>query len=175
MIPPREQDMTGTHLLQGLMKWLIRDEWRDRFAEIYDGHLLPACDQTDLDVNEIRSILGEDWFMRTVWGCAFEDFLTRDFEYMLGTAPNSAVVTYINQKKVPHLFLSVNGDKWGDYQKYPWTMGFAPSARTESQIYTKYALQQNPKARFAILYQNDDIKMTISVRITSLACATCLA
>ena len=76
---------------------------------------------------------------------------------MLGTAPNSAVVTYINQKKVPHLFLSVNGDKWGDYQKYPWTMGFAPSARTESQIYTKYALQQNPKARFAILYQNDDL------------------
>jgi len=80
MIPPREQDMTGTHLLQGLMKWLIRDEWRDRFAEVYDGHLLPACDQTDLDVNEIRSILGEDWFMGTVWGCAFEDFMTRDFE-----------------------------------------------------------------------------------------------
>jgi branched-chain amino acid transport system substrate-binding protein len=59
---------------------------------------------------------------------------------MLGTAPNSAVVTYINQKKVPHLFLSVNGDKWGDYQKYPWTMGFAPSARTESQIYTKLSV-----------------------------------
>lgn len=76
---------------------------------------------------------------------------------MLGTAPNSAVVNYINQKKVPHLFLSVNGDKWGDYQKYPWTMGFAPSARIESQIYTKYALSQNPGAKFAILYQNDDL------------------
>src|SRR5215468_4351157 len=80
MIPPREQDMTGTHLLQGLMKWLTRDEWRDRFAQVYDSHLLPACDQTDLDAKEIRSILGEDWFMRTVWGCAFEDFLTRDFD-----------------------------------------------------------------------------------------------
>lgn len=76
---------------------------------------------------------------------------------MLGTAPNSAVVDYINKKKVPHLFLSVNGDKWGDYQKYPWTLPFAPSARTESQIYTKHALQQNPKAKFAILYQNDDL------------------
>lgn len=61
---------------------------------------------------------------------------------MLGTAPNSAVVKYINQKKVPHLFLSVNGDKWGDYKTNPWTMGFAPSARIESQIYAKYALQQ---------------------------------
>jgi hypothetical protein len=80
MIPRREQDMTGTHLLQGLMKWLTRDEWRDRFAEVYDDHLLPACDQTDLDVEEIISILGEHWFMSTVWACAFEDLLTRDFE-----------------------------------------------------------------------------------------------
>jgi branched-chain amino acid transport system substrate-binding protein len=76
---------------------------------------------------------------------------------MLGTAPNSAVVKYINQKKVPHLFLSVNGDKWGDYKTNPWTMGFAPSARIESQIYTKYALQQKTNARFAILFQNDDL------------------
>jgi branched-chain amino acid transport system substrate-binding protein len=76
---------------------------------------------------------------------------------MLGTAPNSAVVKYINANKVPHLFLSVNGDKWGDYQNYPWTMGFAPSSRTEAQIFAKYALSQKPDARFALLYQNDDL------------------
>lgn len=76
---------------------------------------------------------------------------------MLGTAPNSAVVKYINQKKVPHLFLAVNGNKWGDYQNHPWTMGFAPNARIEAQVYTKYALQKNPNANFAILYQNDDL------------------
>jgi len=75
---------------------------------------------------------------------------------MLGTAPNSAVVKYINANKVPHLFLSVNGDKWGDYQTYPWTMGFAPSSRTEAQIFAKYALGQKPDAKFALLYQNDD-------------------
>lgn len=72
--------MTGTHSLRGLMKWLTRDEWRDRFAEVFDDHLLPACDQTDLDVDDVISILGEDGFMSTVWGCAFEDFLTREFE-----------------------------------------------------------------------------------------------
>ncbi|MGY3620318.1 ABC transporter substrate-binding protein [Bradyrhizobium sp. USDA 10063] len=76
---------------------------------------------------------------------------------MLGTAPNSAVVKYINAAKVPHLFLSVNGDKWGDYQSYPWTMGFAPSARIEAQVFTKYALSQNANAKFAVLYQNDDL------------------
>jgi branched-chain amino acid transport system substrate-binding protein len=58
---------------------------------------------------------------------------------------------------VPHLFLSVNGDKWGDYQTYPWTMGFAPSSRTEAQIFARYALSQKPDAKFALLYQNDDL------------------
>jgi branched-chain amino acid transport system substrate-binding protein len=76
---------------------------------------------------------------------------------MLGTAPNSAVVKYINSNRVPHLFLSVNGDKWGDHQTYPWTMGFAPSARIEAQVFAKYALSQNPNAKFAVLYQNDDL------------------
>src|SRR3981081_650251 len=76
---------------------------------------------------------------------------------MLGTAPNSAVVKYINAAKVPHLFLSLNGDKWGDYESYPWTMGFAPSARIEAQVFAKYALSQNPNAKFAVLFQNDDL------------------
>lgn len=75
----------------------------------------------------------------------------------LGTGPNSAIVKYVNDKGVPHLFLSVNGDKWGDYKTYPWTMPFAPSARTEAQIFVKYALQQNPNAKIGILYQNDDL------------------
>ncbi|QWG19419.1 ABC transporter substrate-binding protein [Bradyrhizobium sediminis] len=76
---------------------------------------------------------------------------------MLGTAPNSAVVKYINLNKVPHLLLTVNGDKWGDYQTYPWTMGFPPSSRSEAQIFAKYALSQKPGAKFALLYQNDDL------------------
>ena len=70
--------MTNARSLQGLMKWLTRAEWRDWFAEIYDYHLLPACQQTGLDAEEVVAILGETWFMTTVWGCAFEDFLTRE-------------------------------------------------------------------------------------------------
>src|SRR3954463_10095990 len=74
----------------------------------------------------------------------------------LGTATNTAIHRYVNQKKVPHLFISTGADKWGDYKRFPWTMGFQPSYRTEAQIYTKYILQQNPNAKIAILYQNDD-------------------
>jgi branched-chain amino acid transport system substrate-binding protein len=74
----------------------------------------------------------------------------------LGTPTNSAIWHYVNQKKVPHLFISTGADKWGDYKNYPWTMGFQPSYRTEAQIYTKYLLQQKPGAKLAVLYQNDD-------------------
>ena len=70
--------MTSARSLNGLMKWLTRAEWRDWFAEIYDHHLLPACQQTGLDAEEVVAIVGENWFMTTVWGSAFEDFLTRE-------------------------------------------------------------------------------------------------
>jgi hypothetical protein len=79
-LEPRAQTMTSAHSLQGLMKWLRRDEWRERFAEAFDAHLLTACEQTGLDADEVVTTLGEDWFTRTVWGSAFEDFLTRDFD-----------------------------------------------------------------------------------------------
>jgi branched-chain amino acid transport system substrate-binding protein len=73
-----------------------------------------------------------------------------------GAACNSAIQKYVNQKQVPHLFLGTGADKFGDYQHYPWTMGFQPSYRTEAQIYAKYVLKEKPNAKIAILYQNDD-------------------
>lgn len=74
----------------------------------------------------------------------------------LGTPTNSAIVRYMNQKQVPQLFVSTGADKWGDYKVSPWTIGWQPSYRTEAQIYAKYILQQEPRAKIAILYQNDD-------------------
>ena len=73
-----------------------------------------------------------------------------------GTGPNSAIVKYANSKGIPHLFLTVNGDKWGDHKSYPWTLPFAPSGRGETRIFVRHALEQNPAAKIAILYQNDD-------------------
>ena len=74
----------------------------------------------------------------------------------LGTPTNSAIVRYMNQKKVPHLFLATGADKWGDIKDYPFTIGWQPSYRTEAQIYAKYILKEKPNAKIALLYQNDD-------------------
>jgi branched-chain amino acid transport system substrate-binding protein len=74
----------------------------------------------------------------------------------LGTPTNSAIHRYVNQRRIPHLFLATGADKWANPREYPWTMGWQPSYRIEAQIYAKHLLEQRPYARIALLYQNDD-------------------
>lgn len=75
----------------------------------------------------------------------------------LGTPTNSAILDYVNQQEVPHLFLATGASKWGaDPEKYPWTIGGQPAYSTEAAIYAEYLKQENPDATVAVLYQNDD-------------------
>ncbi|MCO6416495.1 ABC transporter substrate-binding protein [Siccirubricoccus sp. KC 17139] len=74
----------------------------------------------------------------------------------LGTPTNSAIHRYVNQRKIPHLFLATGADKWANPREYPWTIGWQPSYRTEAQIYAKYLLEQKPNTKLGLLYQNDD-------------------
>jgi branched-chain amino acid transport system substrate-binding protein len=74
----------------------------------------------------------------------------------LGTPPNSAIQKYMNQKKVPQLFVATGATKWNDPKEFPWTMGWQPNYQSESTIYAKYILKNKPDAKIAVLYQNDD-------------------
>jgi branched-chain amino acid transport system substrate-binding protein len=74
----------------------------------------------------------------------------------LGTPSNSAIQRYMNQKKVPQLFVATGATKWGDPANFPWTMGWAPSYQAEARIYAQYILKQIPDAKVAVLLQNDD-------------------
>ncbi len=74
----------------------------------------------------------------------------------LGTPPNSAIQKYMNQKKVPQLFVATGATKWNDPKEFPWTMGWQPNYQSETQIYAKYILKNEPDAKIAVLYQNDD-------------------
>jgi hypothetical protein len=72
--------MASKHTLDGLIKWSTRERWADRFEQVLEDHLLPTCDDTGLEIDDVVETLGEDLFMNTVWACAFEDFLTREFD-----------------------------------------------------------------------------------------------
>jgi branched-chain amino acid transport system substrate-binding protein len=74
----------------------------------------------------------------------------------LGTPTNSAIRAYMNEQKVPQLFVATGATKWNDPKNFPWTMGWQPSYQIEGRIYAKYILQEKPDAKIAILYQNDD-------------------
>ena len=74
----------------------------------------------------------------------------------LGTPPNSAIHKYMNQQKVPHLFVATGATKWNDPKNFPWTMGWQPNYQTEGRIYAQYILKNLPDAKIGILYQNDD-------------------
>ena len=74
---------------------------------------------------------------------------------LLGTPPNTAVQGYLNDNKVPQLFVATGADHWGDYKQFPWTIGYQPSYQVEARIYAKYILQNKPNAKIGILYQDD--------------------
>ncbi len=74
----------------------------------------------------------------------------------LGTPPNSAIHKYMNDKKVPHLFVATGATKWGDPKNFPWTMGWQPNYQSESKVFAAHLLETKPNAKVAILYQNDD-------------------
>jgi branched-chain amino acid transport system substrate-binding protein len=74
----------------------------------------------------------------------------------LGTPTNTAIHKYVNQQKVPHLFVATGATKWGDPQNFPWTMGWQPTYQTEGRIYAQYVLKNVKDPKVGILYQNDD-------------------
>jgi branched-chain amino acid transport system substrate-binding protein len=75
----------------------------------------------------------------------------------LGTEHNLAVREYLNQRRVPQLFVASGATTWGaDAARYPWTIGFQPSYQAEGLIYGRYLARTVKQARIGVLFQNDD-------------------
>jgi branched-chain amino acid transport system substrate-binding protein len=74
----------------------------------------------------------------------------------LGTATNSAVQRYLNDKKVPQLFVVSGAAKFADPKNFPWTIPGVVAYETEGGAYAKHILQTKPDGKIAILSQNDE-------------------
>jgi len=74
----------------------------------------------------------------------------------IGTAAQAAVQKYLNEKKVPQLFISTGAARWNDPKHFPWTVPLLASYVVEGRIAAKHFLQAKPDGKIAILYQNDD-------------------
>ncbi len=86
--------MSGAaHDLGDLIKWTARDGWRDRVDAVMAEHFEPAMAAFELTFEEIDDALGGGW-AGTLWGCAFEDFLTRRF----GPDDENPVEAYLRRR-----------------------------------------------------------------------------
>ena len=75
---------------------------------------------------------------------------------VVGTPGNAAIQKYVNQKRIPHVFISSGDSRWNDPHNFPWSMAWWPSFKSEARIYAKYIQTHHPGKTVGILYQNDD-------------------
>lgn len=75
----------------------------------------------------------------------------------LGTASNAAIQKYLNQKRIPQLFIASGTSRFNDPKNFPYTTGWSPNYASEGAIYAKYILTHMPNSKVGILYQNDDL------------------
>jgi branched-chain amino acid transport system substrate-binding protein len=74
----------------------------------------------------------------------------------LGTPNNLAIWDFLNQQKVPQLYVATGASDWGkDIKTHPYTIGWQPNYVTEAKVYADYLKKTKPNAKVAVLYQND--------------------
>src|SRR5215469_14443190 len=74
----------------------------------------------------------------------------------LGTPTNAAIQRYLNDRKVPQLFLFTGTSRFRDPERFPWTMGGDLSFVSETRVFAHFIEKEKPEAKIAVLYQNDD-------------------
>ncbi len=75
----------------------------------------------------------------------------------VGTEHALAIRSYLNDRKVPQLFIGSGVSKLAtEHKRYPWSLGYLPSFAGEGGIYGRYIAAHQPKARIAVLYENSD-------------------
>jgi branched-chain amino acid transport system substrate-binding protein len=85
----------------------------------------------------------------------------------VGTPPNSVIQPYLNEKKVPHLYLAAGGRRFRDPENFPWSVPLYPGFEMEGATFGKYILKTKPDAKIAVLYQNDDYGKDFAVGLKS--------
>jgi branched-chain amino acid transport system substrate-binding protein len=72
----------------------------------------------------------------------------------VGTANNAAIQPYLNQRRVPQLFVGDGAQAASQPARYPWTMGFLQSYVGEGAVYGRHLASTRKQAKIAVLYEN---------------------
>jgi branched-chain amino acid transport system substrate-binding protein len=72
-----------------------------------------------------------------------------------GTPPNLATRQYLNERKIPQLFVASGDEEWAHPRSFPWTMGWQPAFRTEGRVFANYIQVGYPDRKIAVLWENN--------------------
>jgi branched-chain amino acid transport system substrate-binding protein len=92
----------------------------------------------------------------------------------MGTSPQLAVAPYLNQKKIPQLFLAAAASKLADAKVHPYTLILSSTYEVEGAAWARYLAANKANAKVAVIYQDDDAGRAILAGFKEAAARTSL-
>src|SRR5947208_9109836 len=135
--------------------------WISSIAVAEKAYIQMIKDQGGINGRKINLISVDDGYLPWRTGNETRKLIEVDhvaFTFgSVGTPTQLAVAKYLNERKIPQLFIESGAYRWGNYKETPYTMGgMRPSYRLGARLYTRYILRQNPTAKICILYEDND-------------------
>ena len=135
--------------------------WLSSLGLAEKAYMQMINDQGGINGRKINLISVDDGFMP--WRTGNETRKLIEVEHVaftfgsIGTPTQLEVAKYLNERKIPQLFIESGAYRWGNYKATPYTIaGMRPSYRLGARLYTRHILRQNPNAKICILYEDND-------------------
>lgn len=129
-------------------------------GKIFEAHFRMVNDQGGINGRRIRYISLDDAYSPPKTVEQVRRLVEREqVAFMAGMAGGSTVVAaqkYLEDRKIPNLFIASGATRFGDHQSSPWTMGFGISYKAEGLVLAQYLLRDMSGSKVAVLYQNDE-------------------
>jgi ABC-type branched-subunit amino acid transport system substrate-binding protein len=135
--------------------------WLSSLGLAEKAYIQMINDQGGINGRKINLISVDDGFL--MWRTGNETRKLIDVDHVaftfgsIGTPTQLEVAKYLNERKIPQLFIESGAYRWGNYKATPYTIaGMRPSYRLGARLYARYILQQDPNAKICVLYENND-------------------
>jgi branched-chain amino acid transport system substrate-binding protein len=84
----------------------------------------------------------------------------------IGTTTQLSVAKYLNDRKIPQLFIDSGAYRWGNYKETPYTIGgVRPSYRLGARLYARHILKQNRNAKICILHEDNAVGLDFTAGV----------
>jgi branched-chain amino acid transport system substrate-binding protein len=119
-------------------------------------------DRGGISVRRVRVILYDDNSDPTTAPDLTRWLVERDNVLLMfgsfGTPGKLAVRSFLNERKIPQLFVASGDEELSNPKAFPWTMGWQPSFRDEGRTYANYIQAFYPGRKIVVLWQTGPVR-----------------